>query len=536
MPYHKKDQISVSVVSTSSKLEEQVTDQPTLNQKHLISNSSLNKYLSPSFLNNTTSSNSNSNNNNSNDNDDNNNNNNNSNNDNQDIITNSNTPNISHYKTYKRRWIGLAGLALLNIITSWGWLSFSAISSDTAAWFNLSSETPVNWLSTVILFSYIVSSPIVTLVLTRYSVKMSMFVCAILTVIGNWMRYAGTYTQTFGLLMFGQILIGFAQPFALSSPTYYTDIWFTSKSRVSANAIASIANPFGGAISQLVGPAMVSEPGELKNFVLLTACVATAISLITLVSPSHPPSPPCESATVPKLPLRESLISLLKSPSFVLAFSMFSVYVGLFNAYSTFINQIMEPYGYSSDEAGYTGAILIVAGIISVAITSPILDRTHNYIALFSVALPIMAGCYIALNFTATKNNQLVGPFLVSGVLGAISFSLLPALLEWIQEQTSPVTPALSASLLWNGGQLLGAIFIISMDSLKYPTDVGDPPENMNRALIFQAIWASLGVIPIIFLQKFARPNFRVEMDKLDRGVVRNSTTKREYRELETAV
>lgn len=42
---------------------------------------------------------------------------------------------------------------------------------------------------------------------------------------------------------------GFAQPFVLSAPTRYSDLWFSDKGRVSATALASLANPLGGAVS-----------------------------------------------------------------------------------------------------------------------------------------------------------------------------------------------------------------------------------------------------------------------------------------------
>jgi hypothetical protein len=51
--------------------------------------------------------------------------------------------------------------------------------------------------------------------------------------VGNWLRYAGTKKNIFALVMVGQIFIGLAQPFGLSSITFYTDKWFTSSSRVS---------------------------------------------------------------------------------------------------------------------------------------------------------------------------------------------------------------------------------------------------------------------------------------------------------------
>lgn len=49
--------------------------------------------------------------------------------------------------------------------------------------------------------------------------------------------------------MFGQVLTGLAQPFVLAAPTRYSDMWFTERGRVGATALASLANPFGGAVS-----------------------------------------------------------------------------------------------------------------------------------------------------------------------------------------------------------------------------------------------------------------------------------------------
>lgn len=67
------------------------------------------------------------------------------------------------YRVYKRRWFGLVMLIIMNIVVSWGWLTFAPVANLTVAWFNLKSDSPVNWLSTVILFAYIVATPYVSL-------------------------------------------------------------------------------------------------------------------------------------------------------------------------------------------------------------------------------------------------------------------------------------------------------------------------------------------------------------------------------------
>lgn len=43
----------------------------------------------------------------------------------------------------------------------------------------------------------------------------------------------------------------------------------------------------------------------------------------------------------------------------------FTVYLGFFNAMSSMLNQIMEAYGYTAEEAGIMGAVLILSGLVS---------------------------------------------------------------------------------------------------------------------------------------------------------------------------
>ena len=105
--------------------------------------------------------------------------------------------------------------------------------------------------------------------------KPSIVACASLLLIGNWIRFAGAKAQggIFGVVMFGQILIGFSQPFVLTAPTRYSDLWFTDRGRTSATAIATLANPFGGALGQLIGPEMATETGKVADMVLYVAII-----------------------------------------------------------------------------------------------------------------------------------------------------------------------------------------------------------------------------------------------------------------------
>lgn len=413
------------------------------------------------------------------------------------------TSDTPEYRVYGRRFFGLAQLVLLNIIVSWDWLTFSAVSSTSSQYFRV-SESAINWLSTGFLFAFVAASPVVIYTLNKGGPKASIVTASVLVLLGNWIRYAGTRARhgLFGVVMFGQIIIGIAQPFVLSAPTRYSNLWFSDSGRVSATAIASLANPLGGALGQLIGPLWATDITGIPRMVLYTSIISTVASLPAFFIPSSPPTPPSAMAAEEKLDLRRALQELPRNSSFYLILVPFSVYVGLFNAVSSLLNQIFEPYGFSETDAGIAGGLLIIVGLIASAIVSPFVDRTKRYLPVIKALVPTIAACYLVLIWMPATRS-LAGPYIVCSLLGATSFSLLPCALEYLVIITHPVSPEVSSTVCWTGGQLLGAIFIIVMDALK-GDGAREPGGSMKRALIFQAVIAWI-VVPLPLLLGFWR-------------------------------
>ncbi|KAL2352366.1 cell surface receptor/MFS transporter [Cryomyces antarcticus] len=436
------------------------------------------------------------------------------------------------YRVYKRRFFGLMQLVLLNTIISWDWLTFSAVSTTSSQHFGV-RESSINWLSTAFLFAFVIISPAVIWTLNRGGPRAAIIAAGVLTFVGNWIRYAGTRPPggRFGAVMFGQILIGLAQPFVLSAPTRYSDLWFSDKARVSATAVASLANPFGGALGQLIGPLWATKPSEVPNMVLYTAIISSIAAIPSFFVPAAPPSPPSASSTglQPELALSKQIRALLRSASFYLVLVPFSVYVGFFNSTSSLLNQILEPYGFSEAEAGVkpklvsiAGGLLILVGLVTSAVVSPFIDRTKHYLPAIKILVPLVAASYLLLVF-APPTRSLAAPYVACALLGATSFSLLPCALEYLVEITNrnappthlgsrspgnnratpppppPVGPEVSSTVAWSGGQLLGAVFVLVMGALKDEAGAqgpGEPKGSMRRALVFQAVlaWA---VVPL---------------------------------------
>ncbi|EAQ85087.1 hypothetical protein CHGG_09101 [Chaetomium globosum CBS 148.51] len=402
------------------------------------------------------------------------------------------------YKVYKRRWFGLLQLTLLNIIVSWDWLTFSPVASHAARYFN-TTETVINWLSTAFLFSFVFITPVVIYVL-HLGPKKSIVTAAAFLLVGNWIRYAGSHSSSgglFGVVMFGQILCGLAQPFVLAAPTRYSDLWFTNRGRVAATALSSLANPFGAALGQLVVPFWVTQPGDVSHMVLYVSIISTIGAVPAFFIPSQPPTPVAPSAETPKLSIGASARILSNQLEFWLLFIPFAMYVGLFNSISSLLNQILLPHGYNEEEAGIAGAVLIVVGLVASAISSPIIDRTKSYLLAIRLAVPLIGLCYLIFIWMPNTRDGggVAGPYVVMAILGASSFSMLPIVVEYLVELTHPISPEITSTLAWSGGQLLGGIIIIVSGALRDGAD-GDPPGDMRDALILHAV-LGLVVVPL---------------------------------------
>ncbi|OOF98115.1 hypothetical protein ASPCADRAFT_394931 [Aspergillus carbonarius ITEM 5010] len=396
------------------------------------------------------------------------------------------------YKVYKRRFWGLAQLVLLNIVVSWDWLTFSSISTTAAEHFGV-SESAINWMSTGYLFAFS----------------------------GNWIRYAGTKARggNFGVAMFGQILIGLAQPFCLSAPTRYSDLWFSDKGRTSATAVATLANPLGAALGELIDSFWATKPSDVPDMVLYISIIATIAALPSFFIPSHPPTPPSASSasTDTSTPLLPAIRQLLGTLEFYLILIPFSIYVGFFNSISSLLNQILEPYSYTETEAGIAGGLLIIVGLIASAIISPLTDCYKQYLLTIRILVPIVAVTYIALIFAPPSPVGIAPSYVVCSLLGASSFALLPVVLEYLVEITYPFSPEIGSTICWTGGQLLGAVFILIQDALK-AGDGASPPQNMQHALIFSAVVAGVAAPWPLCIGCFGRDVRRRRLD-IDRGM-----------------
>jgi sugar phosphate permease len=156
------------------------------------------------------------------------------------------------------------------------WLTFAPVADLSARYYGV-SKTAINWVSTAFFLAFVAIFPVTIAILHR-GPKLAFMIAAVLIIIGNWIRYAGSASSSgghFGAIMAGEILIGFAQPFVLAAPTRYSDLWFTNRGRVAATALTSLANPLGGALGQLINPLWAKEPSDISKMVLYVSIIVS---------------------------------------------------------------------------------------------------------------------------------------------------------------------------------------------------------------------------------------------------------------------
>ena len=186
-------------------------------------------------------------------------------------------------------------------------------------------------------------------------------------------------------------------------------------------------------------------------------------------------------------------MKLLEDKEFLKLVLGFGTGLAIFNSLMTVIQQIISPAGYSSDDAGSFGGILIGSGLVGAMIVGPLLDYTKAYKTVLKIGMPI--GLVAVTAFVANlKPDNFTVVAICIGCLGFVMLPMLPVSLETAAECTYPIPEDCSSALLMTTGQLVGIPLIFGLDWLismrsKYDGNVWTP------AAIFLVIAISICVI-----------------------------------------
>ncbi|XP_077387861.1 solute carrier family 49 member A3 isoform X1 [Festucalex cinctus] len=387
------------------------------------------------------------------------------------------------FKVYKRRWFVLLVLCLLNCSNATLWLTFAPVAEQSAQYLQ-ATLTEVNWLSVVFMVVSIPLSLAAIWLLDTVGLRVTLVLGSWLNMFGGVARVMGGppgdgFRVDFALVMLGQTLAALAQPLVIFAPTKMAALWFPDKQRAVANSAASMANPLGILMANLISPAIARSKQQIPFLMLvysIPACVTCCLATVGIRS-SAPPTPPSASAELSTSePFVQGVRLLLKNRAYLVLLLCFGSGVGVFTSFITLLEQILCVQGYTNDFAGLCAALLIAFGIAGAALLGFYVDKSKRFTEAIKINMAASALAAIAFSVVCLMQRQGVAMATVCSLFGFFGFSVYPAVMELSVECSFPVGEATSAGLIFMAGQILSIVYIVVLQSLAIP--VADSPRS----------------------------------------------------------
>lgn len=363
-------------------------------------------------------------------------------------------------KIYGYRWIVLLAFMFVVAMNQIAWISFAPITSDAAAFYGV-SDLSIGLLSMSFMLVYIVVSIPASWLIDTYGIRVAVGVGAALTGVFGLLR--GIFAADYTLVLIAQIGIAVGQPFILNAVTTVAARWFPVEERATAAGLGSLAMYLGLAVALALTPLLAIRAGIGGMLMLYGGVALLAAVVFFLLARERPPTPPCPPDQEARSLVFDGLRDSLRLRDFVLLMLVFFVGLGVFNAVTTWIEEIVSPRGFSSVQAGNTGAAMIIGGIIGAVVMPALSDRYRKRTPFLAAAVLGATVGLLGVTFAGGYGLLLFSAF----VFGFSLLSAGPVGFQYGAEVTHPTPEGTSNGLLLLMGQISGIAFIVGMDSFK---------------------------------------------------------------------
>lgn len=367
------------------------------------------------------------------------------------------------FKVYKYRWIMLGIYMFIVAVNQLLWITFAPITTDATQFYHV-SDLQIGMLSMCFMIVFILVSIPASWVIDTYGIRIGVGLGAVLTGIFGMLRgMVGSYD----LLLWTQIGIAVGQPFIINAITKLAGRWFRIEERATAAGLGTLAMYIGVLAGMILTPILAKNHGINGMLYIYGVTSIIAALIFILFSKERPRTAPCHAYQEERSLVFDGLKNTLKNKNFYWLLVIFFVGLGIFNSVTTWIEDILRPRGFNAEQAGITGGLMIVGGIVG-ALIMPMLSDHYRKRKLF--ILMALAGAILGLaGITFAKNYSLL---LVSGaLLGFFLLSAGPIGFQYGAEITFPTSEGTSNGLLILAGQISGIAFITGMDIFKSPVN-----------------------------------------------------------------
>jgi sugar phosphate permease len=363
-------------------------------------------------------------------------------------------------RTYGYRWVVLALFALLNVLIEVHWVTFAAITTESAAFYGV-SILQIGLLSMLFMLVYLAVSLPASYVIDTRGVRAGAGFAALLIAVFGLAK--GLFPSSYTVICVAQIGLAVAQPFVVNAYTRLSACWFPLEERATATGISSLAQ-YLGIIVAVAGTPFLFHAFGMGGMLFAYGVASAAGALAFLVFfRGRPPTPPCTAAEEARLAFGAGLKHILRQRDMRILLALFFVGLGIFNAVTTWIEQIVSPRGFHAEQAGVAGGLMIVGGIVGAAILPVLSDRLRRRRSILLICMTAAVPGILGLTFATSLPLLLASAF----VLGCAIMSAGPIGFQYGAEVTYPAPESSSQGFLLLAGQASGVLFIIGMDSFR---------------------------------------------------------------------
>jgi MFS family permease len=368
----------------------------------------------------------------------------------------------SNYKVYGYRWVVLLAFMVVVAINQLLWITFAPITSDAVQYYGV-SELSIGLLSLSFMLVYIIVSIPASWMIDTYGIRAGVGLGAVLTGVFGLLR--GLVASNYTLVLLAQIGIAIGQPLILNAVTTVAARWFAPQERATAVGLGSLAIYLGIIVGLALTPYLAEQSG-IGSMLLAYGIVAIiGVILFFVFARERPATPPCPPGQDERSLVLDGFKQIIRQRDFILLLLVFFVGLGAFNAITTWIEEILSPRGFSAIQAGDTGGLMILGGIIG-ALILPILSDHYRRRTPFLI-VAVVGAMLGLLGITYAQNFALL--LISAAILGFFLLSAGPIGFQYGAEITFPAPEGTSNGLLLMMGQISGIIFILGMDSFKSP-------------------------------------------------------------------
>lgn len=364
------------------------------------------------------------------------------------------------FKVYRFRWAILSIYMFLIAVNQMLWITFAPITSDATVYYDV-SDIWIGILSMCFMIVFVVVSIPASWIIDKYGIRIGVGIGAAFTGIFGLLR--GFVTTDFELLLIAQIGIAIGQPFILNAITKFAARWFPIAERATAAGLGTLAMYVGILAGMLLTPYLIIGSGiGGMLYIYGIIAIAAAVAFVAFAR-EGPPTAPCRPDQEERSLVYDGIKNIFKVRDFNWLLFIFFIGLGVFNSVTTWIENILNPRGFTNTQAGITGGLMIAGGILGALIIPILSDRYRRRTPFIILAL---AGATISLiGITFATSYWLL---LVSGAgLGFFLLSSGPIGFQYGAEITYPTSEGTSNGMMLLMGQVSGIAFIFGMDIFK---------------------------------------------------------------------